>query len=71
MRNMEEGRGIPRRAKIIALTMLWASLAFSAIKLDSIPVTTLLFTIGLAVTIYLIKFLPRIGREERELDGHP
>jgi uncharacterized membrane protein YbaN (DUF454 family) len=68
LRNMEEGRDIPRRAKVITLTILWASLAFSAFNLNSVPLRVLLLAIGIGVTIYLIKILPsRRGRiDERE-----
>lgn len=58
LRDMDEGRGIPRRAKAITLAILWASLAFSAFKLDSFVLTALLLAIGLGVTLYLIRILP-------------
>lgn len=68
LRNIEEGKDIPRRAKVVTLMILWASLAFSACKLNSAPMTILLLAIGLGVTIYLVKFLPsRRGRAPKPL----
>lgn len=63
LRNIEAGNDIPMRAKVITLSILWASLAFSAFNLDSVTPRALLLAIGIGVTIYLIKFLPsRRGR---------
>jgi uncharacterized membrane protein YbaN (DUF454 family) len=58
LRNIEEGKDIPRRAKVVTLTILWVSLAFSAYKVSSTAITVLLLAIGFGVTIYLVKFLP-------------
>jgi uncharacterized membrane protein YbaN (DUF454 family) len=69
LRNMEEGVDMPLRAKIITLTLLWASLAFSAFKLNSVALAVLLLAIGIAVTIYLVKILPaRLGRIGKPCD---
>ncbi|WP_426175383.1 DUF454 family protein [Massilia sp. TWR1-2-2] len=63
LRNMEEGVDMPLRAKISALALLWASLAFQASNLNSVPLAVLLSAIGIGVTIYLVKILPaRLGR---------
>ncbi|MDB5916421.1 MAG: hypothetical protein JWR40_655 [Massilia sp.] len=64
LRNIEEGRDIPPRAKVITLTLLWASLAFSIYKIDSVALGVMLVAIGAAVTIYLVKFLPAGSRRK-------
>nr|WP_306669569.1 YbaN family protein [Pollutimonas harenae] len=53
--NLQAGRGIPLRGKIIALTLMWASLAFSAWYVPLPWVRWLLLIPGIGVTIYLIR----------------
>lgn len=68
LRNFEDGQGMPRKAKVITLTILWASLGFSAFKVNSAALTVLLLAIGIGVTIYLVKFLPsKRGRVSKSL----
>lgn len=55
LRNFEAGKGIPRRAKLIALTLLWASLLFSIQQFRIVPLQIVLAAIGTAVSIYLLK----------------
>ncbi len=60
LRNYEQGRGIPLRGKVIALAMLWASIGYSALSTGSTPLTALLITIAIGVTIYLCAFVPTL-----------
>lgn len=53
--NLQSGRGIPLRGKIIALTLMWASLAFSAWYVPLPWVRLLLLIPGIGVTIYLLR----------------
>nr|WP_148255982.1 YbaN family protein [Pusillimonas sp. T7-7] len=53
--NLQAGRGIPLRGKIIALTLMWASLAFSAWYVPLPWVRLLLLIPGIGVTIYLLR----------------
>lgn len=55
LRNFEEGKGIPRKARIIALTLLWASLLFSIHQVRIVPLQIMLAALGTAVSIYLLK----------------
>lgn len=55
LRNFEEGKGIPLKAKITALLLMWASLSFSIYKVQIVPLQLMLVTIGLGVSIYLLK----------------
>ena len=50
------GEGIPKRAKIIAIVMLWTSMGFSTwLVVPILWVKFLLIGIGIAVTIYILK----------------
>ncbi len=65
VRDYLAGQGIPLRAKVTAIAMIWASISVSALFL--IPlfwVKVFLIAIGLCVTIYLL----RLPLAERELE---
>ena len=55
IRDFEAGRGIPARAKVVAIAMMWTSIAF-AVELVGHPVAAgaMLLVAG-AVTIYLLR----------------
>lgn len=53
--NLQAGRGIPMRTKIVALTVMWASLAFSAWYVPLPWVRLLLLIPGIGVSIYLLR----------------
>ena len=55
LRNFEAGRGIPLKAKITALILMWASLSFSIYKVQIAPLQFMLAMIGIGVTIFLLK----------------
>jgi len=58
LRNFEEGRGIPLRAKITAITLLWLSLAYSVSRVPGAPLRIMLIAIGIGVTVYLVRYVP-------------
>jgi uncharacterized protein len=58
LRDFEQGKGMPLKAKIMALVLLWASLAYSIFQLKSVLLMSLLIAIGVAVTSYLLAFVP-------------
>lgn len=60
LRNVEAGNGIPRRAKIVALTMMWASLVYSIVRFDHLGLRIGLLATGCAVSLYLWRFLPTL-----------
>lgn len=68
--NLQAGRGIPLRTKIVALTLMWASLAFSAWYVPVPWVRPLLLIPGVGVSVYLLrmKTLPR--ERNRTNDRH-
>ncbi|MCC2596659.1 YbaN family protein [Pusillimonas sp. MFBS29] len=68
LRNIQAGRGIPMRSKVIALTMMWASLAFSAWYVPLPWVRVLLLVPGIGVTIYLLRMKTLTPQE---LEGTP
>ena len=55
LRNFEEGKGIPLKAKITALVLMWASRFFSIYTVRIVPLQLMLLAIGLGVSIYLLK----------------
>ncbi len=55
LRNYEEGRGIPARAKVMALAMMWASLAFAMWRFDNLWLRLALLVTGVGVSIYLVR----------------
>lgn len=61
-----DGRGIPRKAKVRAITLVWLTIPPSALWLVSHPwLKGLLFAIALAITLYLWRLSER--REEELL----
>ena len=56
--DFEQGKGIPLRGKIMAVGLLWVSLGYSVYRLNSLPLTLLLIAIAIAVSTYLIAFVP-------------
>lgn len=66
LRSFEEGKGIPLRAKIVAISLLWISMAVSISMVGHLALRLLLAAIAVAVTVYLWKFVPtRIGTPAR------
>jgi uncharacterized membrane protein YbaN (DUF454 family) len=55
IRAYEEGRGIPLRAKAVALTMMWASIGYALYRFPMPWLQALLVAIGAGVTIYLLR----------------
>ena len=60
LRNVEAGNGIPLRAKIVALALMWTSLGISFVHFQQTGLRILLLAIGCAVSIYLWRFLPTL-----------
>ena len=60
LRNVEAGNGIPLRAKIVALALMWTSLGISFLRFEHTGLRILLLAIGCAVSIYLWRFLPTL-----------
>ena len=60
IRNFEAGHGIPMRAKITALILMWASLAVSMWIVPLTWVRLLLLVPGIGVTVYLCR-LPTLA----------
>lgn len=65
IRHYRAGNGIPRKAKIYALTLMWLSISFSALVVVPLFwVKILLFAIAIGVSAYLIS-LPTLCVDER------
>jgi uncharacterized membrane protein YbaN (DUF454 family) len=61
LRAYEEGRGIPLRAKAVALAMMWPSIGYAAWRLGSPWAWAILVAIAAGVTVYLLR-LPTLRR---------
>ncbi len=51
----EQKRGIPLRAKIIALTFLWVSILYSVHTVKPVVLKGMLLAIATAVSVYLVR----------------
>ncbi len=58
LRDFEQGKGIPLKAKVIAVAMLWTSMAFAIYQTRSLLLSGLLCMVGIGVTAYLCAWLP-------------
>lgn len=54
--NIRDRRGMPVRAKIITLIVLWLSLLVSAFRVGPVVLKPILFVVGAGVTILILKF---------------
>lgn len=59
IRDFREGRGIPRKAKISTIAVMWTTIGISILILRLIWVKVLLFFIAAGVTVYLLSFPER------------
>jgi uncharacterized membrane protein YbaN (DUF454 family) len=73
LRNFEEGRGIPRKAKIVATVLLWLSLLGAMRRVDHLGLQALLLATGIAVSTYMWRYLPtlRAGAPSRDPSRSP
>ncbi len=53
--NIRDKRGMPIRAKIITITVLWLSLFFSMYRVDSLLLDVTLAMVGIGVTTLILK----------------
>lgn len=56
--DFEQGKGIPLKAKFVAVALLWLSLGYSVYRFSNLPLVALLIAIGVVVTTYLLAFVP-------------
>lgn len=69
IRNMQENRGIPLKAKVIAILLMWASMSWSMTMVASIWLKTMLATIGILVTLYLLRMKTLETEKQNEEEG--
>jgi len=55
IRDFEAGRGIPARAKVVAIAMMWISIAFAAELVGHPVAAAAMLLVATAVTIYLLR----------------
>ncbi|HEY7914207.1 MAG TPA: YbaN family protein [Blastocatellia bacterium] len=55
IRNIQQRRGIPLRAKIVTIALLWASIAFSVYSFDMIIVQSILILIAICTSTLILR----------------
>lgn len=55
LEGFQQGRGIPLRAKIITIALLWGSILFSVYKVDVIAVKSIMILIGVAISTLILR----------------
>lgn len=68
LRNIEGKKGMPLRAKIITLVLLWASLGFSIHKVQALPAQGLLAVIGVVVSAWILR-MPTMRKNDHDMVG--
>jgi uncharacterized membrane protein YbaN (DUF454 family) len=65
--NLKEHRGMPLKAKLMTLVVLWASLLFSVYRVESLLVDATLLMVGIGVTalIFRLKTIGQPGEQGR------
>jgi uncharacterized membrane protein YbaN (DUF454 family) len=53
--DFEDGKGIPLRGKVLAMAMMWPSMAYAMWRIGQPALQLLLFAIACGVTIYLLR----------------
>jgi uncharacterized membrane protein YbaN (DUF454 family) len=59
--SIKERRGMPLQAKVLTIVVLWASLLFSASRVDSWLLDVILLVVGIGVTTLLVR-LKTVGQ---------
>ena len=70
IRAYEEGRGIPRRAKVLALLMMWASIGYAVYRFAIPWLQAALLLVAAGVTVYLLR-LPTFDSSPRPAQSSP
>lgn len=55
IKNIQQRRGIPLRAKVFTIALLWLSLLFSIYKIDILPLQLMLCFIGVTSSALILK----------------
>lgn len=63
IRNFQRGRGIPLRAKVLTIALLWASLLFSIYSVDILAVDLMLCLCGVTSSLLILRMKTLKGRE--------
>ena len=63
IRNFQKGRGIPLRAKVGTIALLWASLLFSIYSVDILAVDLMLCLCGVTSSFLILRMKTLKGRE--------
>lgn len=66
-----QGKGMPRRAKVVSVGMVWISIPVSAfLFVNQLWVRLLLFWVAIGITVYLVWLVPGDGKPEGPAQIH-
>ena len=69
IKNYKEGKGISQIGKILTLSLLWATICYSAFfMVNNYIVQLVLFAIAIAVTVH-VTTLPTLGKKPRDKEA--
>lgn len=69
IKNYREGKGIPVKAKITAISILWITIGYSAIfAIEILWVRILLVIIAIGVTVHIVRIKPKVENNTDILD---
>jgi uncharacterized membrane protein YbaN (DUF454 family) len=55
IRNYREGKGIPLKTKIVAVTLLWFTISLSAVLMGHLHISIFLLIVAICVTIHILR----------------
>lgn len=67
IRNIQQRRGIPLRAKLITVGILWLSLLYSIYRIDILPLQLMLCFIGVTSSVFILRM--KTLKENKEESG--
>jgi uncharacterized membrane protein YbaN (DUF454 family) len=65
IRTFERGQAIPLRGKAVAISLIWLSMLFSILMLDTLSIEIVLVLIGITVTLWIAS-RPTLPPERQE-----
>jgi uncharacterized membrane protein YbaN (DUF454 family) len=71
IRNFKERRGIPLRARVTTVVLLWLPLAYSIYRLDLLWLELLLLLVGVTWSVLILRMKPARGGEGGAPPGRP
>lgn len=69
IKNYREGRGIPIKAKLYAISLLWISILYAVVfAISKLPLKIMLLLIAAGVTLHILRTKTMVQGEEKETE---